>query len=278
MNTVESLRKDVQLILDANRAYIEKTSKLPWQPSDDFLPLLLRTILRRQFDSLEVILYLVNEGRGYAAGPMLRPSCEELIWTKYLLSMAYPIVERLIRCMAGREAHERLSAQFKAAAPDGIENLGLTPYLDRSRCQRSINNKEIRDIGTSLKWPDNTIRDAGLPSVAWIAEEVGEQQTYYLIYAATSRFVHFSPGELLRRAWYGNGSASISSMTFEPYWSRFCLYWGLRLFSETVVLIYGHPTMPDDSLIDYPTIIAAAKRIGEMGIPPVITAEELETP
>ena len=278
MSTFESLHKDVQLILDSNRAYIEKSSELSWQPSDDSLPLILRTILRRQFDSLEVILSLVNQGRGFAAGPALRPSCEELIWTKYLLSMPHPTAEGLIRCMIVREVHERLSAQSKAAGREGMENLGLTPYLNRSRGQRRIRNEELRNIGTSLKWPENTIKEAALPSVAWIAKEVGEQQTYDLVYAATSRFVHFSPSELLRRAWGQNGSVSISAMAFEPYWSHFYLYWGLRLFSETAVLIYDHPTMPDDSLIDYSTIIAAAKRIGELGIPPVVTAEELETP
>ena len=278
MSTVESLHKDVQLILDSNRAYIEKSSELPWQPSDGFFPLILRTILRRQFDSLEVILSLVDQGRGFAAGPALRPSCEELIWTKYLLSMPRPTAEKLILSMAVRETHERLSAQFKAAGREGIENLGLTPYLDRSERQRRNRNKESRDIGTLLKWPESTIKGAALPSMAWIAKEVGEQQTYDLVYAATSRFVHFSPGELSRWAWYQNGSASISSTTFEPYWSHFCLYWGLRLFLETAVLIYDHPTMPDDSMIDSPTIIAAAKRIAEIGIPPVVTAEELETP
>ncbi len=221
---------------------------------------------------------MVNQGMGFAAGPILRPACEEFMWVKYLLSIPCPTAEGLIRCMAAGDAYKRLTAQYKVAGKDGMQKLGLTPHFDRIKRERKDRNKLLREIGASLNWPEDTIKRAGLPSVAWLAKKTGERPTYDHIYAATSRFVHFSPSVLLKLSWYQGKSATITSRTFEPYWSRFCLYWGVRLFSETAVLIYGHSTMPADSSIDCPTIISAAKRIGESGIPPIITAEELETP
>ena len=221
---------------------------------------------------------MVNQGMGFAAGPILRPACEEFMWVKYLLSIPCPTAEGLIRCMAAGDAYKRLTAQYKVAGKDGMQKLGLTPHFNRIKRERKDRNILLREIGTLLKWPEDTINVASLPSVAWIAKKTGERLTYEHIYAATSQFVHFSPSELLKRAWCQDEHTIIGSKTFEPYWSRFCLYWGVRLFSETAVLIYGHSTMPADSSIDYPTIISAAKRIGESGIPPIITAEELETP
>ena len=221
VSTVEELRKDVQMILDSNRAFIEKTSELPWQPTDGNLSLILRTILRRQFDSLESISHLVEHSMGFAAGPILRPSCEELIWTKYLLSIARGTAEDLIRCIAAGHVYERLNAQCKAVRRDGMENLGLASHLDRRKLERKTRNKSLRKIGTLLNWPGNTIRDAALPSVAWIAKKTGEQLTYDLIYSATSRFVHFSPSVTLKSAWYQGQHVTISSKIFEPYWSHF---------------------------------------------------------
>ena len=278
MSIVEELCKDVLLILDLNREYIEEASELHWKHSDGVFPLIPKTILRRQFDSLEAISLLVDKGMGFAAGPVLRPSCEEFIWVKYLLSIPLPTAEGLIRCMAAGEVYDGLNAQYKAAGIDGMQNLGLMLHFDRIKRERKDRNKLLREIGASLNWPEDTIKRAGLPSVAWLAKKTGERLTYDHIYAATSRFVHFSPSVLLKLSWYQGKSATITSRTFETYWSRFCLYWGVQLFSETAVLIYGHSTMPDDSSIDYPTIISAAKRIRESGIPPLITAEELETP
>ena len=113
MNAVEELSKDVQLILDLNRAYVEKASHLAWNDTHDIFPLIPRTVLRRQFESLEAISYLVNHGMGFAAGPILRPFCEEFIWMKYLLSIPSPAAEGLVRSMTGRETYELLSAQQK---------------------------------------------------------------------------------------------------------------------------------------------------------------------
>jgi hypothetical protein len=82
MPDVEKLQASVQSLLDSMRSYVETACNMAWSPSDGLLPIVRRAVLRRQFDSLDGIAHLVGEKRGYAAGPLLRPSCEEFIWIK----------------------------------------------------------------------------------------------------------------------------------------------------------------------------------------------------
>lgn len=72
-----------------------------------------RAILRRQFDSLEVISQLVAEKKGYAACPLLRPACEELMWITYLSGIGHDKSEELLRCPASGELRDSLRAQDK---------------------------------------------------------------------------------------------------------------------------------------------------------------------
>ena len=61
MEDVEALQNSVQSVLDSVRTFVESASDLVWSPSDGFLLIMRRAILRRQFDSLEVISHLVAE-------------------------------------------------------------------------------------------------------------------------------------------------------------------------------------------------------------------------
>lgn len=114
----------MQLFLESTRGFVEAASQLAWHPSDGFLPVIQRAILRRQFDSLQVVVELVEEERGYAAPPLLRPSCEELIWIKYLTKIEAFDAEALVRCLASREMTESLKAQDDYGGPARHQGVG----------------------------------------------------------------------------------------------------------------------------------------------------------
>ena len=210
---VNDLQKDVQQVLDGMRHLVEAASDLKWHLSDGCLPLVYRSILRRQFESLDVIANLVASGSGCAAPPLIRSSCEELIWVRYLTGIARADAEQLAVCVARDELLASLKAQ------DGY---------------------------------------AG---------------------HATSRFVHFSVAELLRRVWGREGDVSIRSTRFRDYWGSFALYWGLRLFLGSTIELCKQPDIPTDGEMDEAEmILAAVKRVGEYGQVPIITAEELAWP
>jgi hypothetical protein len=104
------------------------------------------------------------------------------------------------------------------------------------------------------------------------------EKTYDFLYHATSRAVHFSVPELLRRIWGSPGSVTISSRTFERYWAAFSLYWSCWLFSSTfieVLLVLQSPNIEDEVAM---RIAAAMEQVNQEGAMPILTAEEVYWP
>ena len=278
MAQVDDLQKNVQQILDSMRTYVEKSSDITWKDKDDFLTIALISIIRRQFDSLEVISHLVKAGKGFAAGPLLRPACEELIWMKYLVSIELDAAKKLIIYLGIEEQLKSLRAQDNFAGRSATETLGLLPYLEKMERLEENMYEKLRCLGKRLNWPQRNIDRGQFPSVSWLAKKNNQQDIYDFIYHATSRFVHFSVQELCRRAW-GNPyteSISIRSIHFQDYWGQFSLHWGLILFLDTVIEFSQFLEVSAD--IDQTTILEAAERISKIGKPPIITAEELHWP
>lgn len=274
MPDVEALQKSVQSVLDSMRSYVETASDLAWTPSDGFLPVVRRAILRRQFDSLNVISHLVAEKKGYASAPLLRPACEELIWIKYLDGIGPQAAEELVGCVANRELLDSLRAQDEYAGRTVSKDLGLLRHIENASVRDAAVCAHLRTLGTKLGWPD---QNGQLPSMSWLAKKTGQQKTYKFLYHATSRFVHFSAAELLRRAWSTTGGkVSVRSIHFHDYWAAFALQWGLRLFVESAIVLCAAPGMPKG--FDEIELPSAAERIKEFGQAPIITAEELAWP
>ena len=277
MASVERLQEDVHSILDTMRGFVEKASDFGWTPRDGILPVIRRAVLRRQFESLDVVAQLVAEKRGYAAAPLIRPSCEELIWIKYLNQIDGAAAEELMHCVAAFERVRSLKAQDDFGGRSATKALGLLPALKLSDHHREICDRRLGDLGVQLGWEPRTVQSRQLPSVRWLAKRTGQKDVYNFLYHATSRFVHFSATELLRRAWGRPGKMSIRSVHFGDYWGAFSLYWGFRLFLDSAIEILGTPGMPKEG-VDEDTFRSAVGRFAEHGQVPIITAEELRWP
>ena len=280
MNQMDAraLQKEVQQFINIIEPDVESYSKMTWIPSDGFLPVVFRAIIIRQFEGLQVISQTVGSGIRFSVGPLFRPACEELIWAKYLTKISKDQAEQVVVHMALDEQFNSLNAQDKYAGRPVTETLGLLPHLDASKKKRRESLEQLREIGKQLAWPKHVIEDGKLPPLYWLADFTNERSTYDFIYHATSRFVHFSVSELLRRAW-GNpliGTISVESKHFGNYWAHFCLHWGTSLFLRTLEAL--------DESLDIPIGIGKAeslevlKNIGEFGQTPIITAEELNWP
>ena len=281
MSNITDLQQDVQSFLDLMRPLVERFSKFSWQPSGSFVvPLLARSILRRQFDSLGIITYLVAQGNGFAAPPLLRPSCEEFIWSKYLTEIPAEDANTLIACMLGDEVRNSLMAQSEAAGPKYMETSGLQQYLTLYSSNEDNVRQEMKELAKRLCWPKKNIDRGRPPSMYWLARRTEELPVYNLIYHATSRFVHFSPHELIRRVWVGpNKATSINSTTMQDFWSIFSLYWGSNLFFETMLApLSRFPELWPKEIENGEEIVAAKERILNFGAPPIITPQELFWP
>lgn len=291
MEDLDVLRGEVGRVLDLTRAYIERTGETEWDPAlggyQKFLTVLkanLRSALLKQFESLEIVLDLVDRNKGAVAGPLLRPACEEFIWIKYLRTIPLGSSENIIRLAGLEEICDSLTAIDETAGKAATEELGLTPYLRICGELKDERQGTLREIAKELDWPVK--RKRILPSIRWLAKRVGEEYVYGIVYHATSRLVHFSPSELSRRVWWSKPDKKllISSAHFSDHWNRFCLHWGALLFIYTMREILGFPIISKDDRatgrdgIDLPSVENIEKRIEDRGMPPIISSRELDWP
>ncbi len=278
---VQALQQEVQQFLDIVGEDVEARNTMSWVPSDGYLPVVFRAILRRQFEGLQVISDLVASGHGFAAGPLLRPSCEEFIWAKYLVQIPTDEAQQLVYCFLHDELFKSLRAQDKYAGRPVTKSLGLLPDLEVFKKNRSELLGKLRCLGTRLGWPPHVISNGQLPSVSWLAKTTAEETTYEFVYHATSRYVHFSVHELLRRGW-GNpqeGSLSIDSVYLRDHWAHFCLYWGLSLYLDTLITFLEVVDPPIEmSKQTSVQVLQVLERIGKFVKPSLITPRELDWP
>jgi hypothetical protein len=270
---VKVLRESVAVILAKMRPWVESKSRVEWNLGSPILPILFNAIVRRQFEFLEIIVFLAENGRGYAGVPLLRPACEERIWAKYLRQIDPADAEKLMLVMNMHETNRNLEKQEKYTSPAIMRELGLTEHIRRSREIIENVKNDIQQLGQRLSWKKWAVENKELPSMWWIAEKTGLKSLYEFLYHGTSRYVHFNSVELVRRIWGRSGAMNLNSATYSDYWAAFSLYWGMQLYFQTV-----HEIFPSEDVIadvDSPAVAEAVKTISEHGAIPLVSAEEL---
>lgn len=292
MEDLDALRGDVERALNLTRAYIGRTDEMEWRPDlgnyrtfSAVFAAMLRGLLLKQFESLEVILDLVGRNKGAVAGPLLRPACEEFIWVKYLASISLSDAEHILRLVGLEETYKSLTATNKTAGISVIEQSSLEPYLEEARKHKKKRHDALSEIGEKLSWPEKEGR-IQIPSISWLAKKVEQKDMYNRVYHATSRFAHFSAAELGRRVWWSKPDEKllIGSFHFADHWNRFCLHWGALLFIYTMREILGFQVIREDDratgrdVFDFSPVEDVGKRIDERGMPPIISSRELAWP
>lgn len=275
---VAVLADDVRTLVEAMKPWVLNASKIAWSPEEGLLPVIRVAILRKQLDSLEAVMALSEQDRAYAGVATLRSACEELLWVKYLGQLPDDTAEELVRCLAAIEISDSLEAQ-NAFSPTAIRELHLLEHLTRTRGARPATIDRLRLLGRSLGWPRKAISsDSPRPSAWHLAERTGQQEMYRFLFHATSRFVHFSTLELMRRGWGKVGALDVDSGHFSNYWSAFALYWGVRFFLDCALAV--GQSLPENPIGDdvERAALEAARSLAQCGAIPIITAEELYWP
>lgn len=278
MTELGELPDAVTHVLSALAPVVERARIRGWAPErEGVMPLLLRAVLIRQHELLTTILRLHEDERGYAGVVLLRPGVEELIWCKYLSQIDSSMANRLSSLITMLEVHDSLRAELDFSGKGAIQALGLLQHLERSTEREPLVRDEIRSLGRALAWKARVVEQGTLPSLDFLATRTSLKKEYNYLYHATSRFVHFSTSELLRRAWGTRDKVSISSETFSSYWGAFALKWGIWVYSHTYLVL--QPRLEEDGIEDSEVeghdIIEAFKRIADFGHVPVITSSEL---
>ncbi|KSU73667.1 hypothetical protein AS032_20900 [Rhodococcus qingshengii] len=192
-----------------------------------------RFALTRQFESLRAAVELCNVDLGHLAVGFVRPACEELLWLQYLATLDESVAHDVYLALGSNDVMRSAQATHDFL---GVEMMtqngfpsGFSEFLTRVvPAQR----KSLKAVGKSLGWP--TTRSP-VPSTQWISEQVGQRKLYDYLYAASSRAVHFSAGEGLRRAWGDpDGAISVEDVHHRLYLADFALWQLTKLFLQTI--------------------------------------------
>lgn len=273
------LLEGCQDLLNLTSEWISEVSTVEWQPTygdqgrKDFFKLSVIAVVTKQNESLRTILALDARKESFSAVPLLCAMCEELIWIRYLATLSPTDQGTMIADLASIGLSEALGAQDAYGVPNFDFGTAWRAQLSLSTTAAKA---ELRGLFTSqgfhLRGP------ATIPSVSQLAKKADLESTYKFLYHATSRAVHFSVPELLRRVWGRPGSMRVSSNTFERYWSAFSLYWVGWLYSITFIeslLILQEPDFSEEKVM---AIQAAALKIKSGGAIPILTREEVHWP
>ena len=135
------------------------------------------------------------------------------------------------------EISKNLAEQERFSSRQVMLELGFTSkQLEHFSRRVPHLKRDLKKLAEELNWKIDS-RRTDRPSANSLAQLVGMKPTYDFLYHATSRSVHFTPTELMRRVWGQQDSLSVNSNFFEPYWASFSLYWGLRIYLDTLIEI-----------------------------------------
>ena len=231
-----------------------------------------RAALVRQREALDAIISLCESGHSAFAVCSLRPAYEELLWIEYLAQHPDDANEIILK-MSQVGIAESLEAQSSYLGRDKLQATGFTmKYVKQRLAKLKDVESALREVGKKLGWRQGS----NMPSIALLSRKVGREKEYSYLYQATSRFVHFSPHELVRRAWGNPTAIMISSAHFTGYWSAFALHWGLRIYIQTFAACSDLADLYVAPEGTYEKMLALQNEY----VPPVpiITREELEWP
>ena len=215
---------------------------------------------------------LVESKHGYAAVPLVRPACEELLWLRYFTKLTANDAALLSECLIRSGLLRDLDAQANEMGREKMLAIGLAPALNAFHSKASVVKDKLRQLGKRLDWPGKQGR---VPSTRFIADATDSTSLYLFLYHAASRYVHFSPVELGRRGWGKAGRLELSSQAYEPVWAAFVLSWSTRLLGWSMTAASSALEAEGVSEPDHETMQNAFDRITDVPLVPLVTPEEL---
>ena len=156
----------------------------------------------------------------------LRGITEDLIWLTYLSQLRDGLGKKLIPLLIQENMAKGIDVQRKFFETNNplqpVFGSGSTASDSRMRTEQA--KKDVKAFWVAAG-------RSGAPSVREMAAAVGLDSTYEFIYFATSNFVHFNPGALLRMGWgETTGPFTFSIENINGYYRNFASFYGAILF------------------------------------------------
>lgn len=231
----ERLLHEAQSLAAATRAILDQLPPIEWGDLDNqCLSIAFRVSALRQVEAFEAAVTLAQHGAGHLVVGFIRPACDEYFWLLYLHAIEEQLARKVFLALAAYESTTNLLAQQQFTGKKTMKALGFpAQYVNQSAKARSDSRQFLTHLANRLEWPtNNEPRASPIPSTHWISNRAGQGRLYDYLYAATSRSLHFSAGEITRRAWGAPGGV----LTFnEPQHSRYRTHFGVYWCGELLV-------------------------------------------
>ncbi len=239
----------------------------------NYLALAINSTFRRQRQALGASVTLAETGQGDLAVGFVRPALDERLWLAYLCSLDRELANKILLAMGRYDAIRSLQCQRDYIGDEAM--LGLwypSGFVDANASQLDGVKAELKNVGNDLGWGNRP-----LPGADWLAKQVGATAEYDYLHSATSRVLHFSAGEIMRRGWGTPGEVLITDKPeFREHLTEFALDQLWRLWLATLRVTLDH--LEDAGLTSDPTFdLEPEEVVGDlsgMGRVPLVHAHE----
>lgn len=240
----------------------------------DFRLLAVNNALRRQQETIQASVLLARQDLGHLAVAFVRASLEDVMYLEFFVSLDLAESQNLFTLLGNWDSLRSLIAQRNYIGDAEMAQLWYPEaFLDSAVENREKIKTELKALQKQYNWSGGM-----LPSGDWIAERAGKRKLYDYLHAATSRALHFSAGEILRRGWgHPSGKLSTDKTEFREHLANFALdqLWLLHLETwQACEPLLEASGISSDEELTFDAIKPAVDRLVAAGRVPLVHARE----
>jgi len=272
-----SLQERVEVVEDfldvASR--LVTVGDLKWAAVEvDYRLLAINAALRRQLESLRAAVLLAQQDLGHLAVAFVRASLEDVMYLGFFVSLDLEASQKLFKLLGSWDGLRSLLAQRAYVGDDVMATLWYPRgFLEDAQSRRDEVRIELRALQKEYGWVGGD-----LPSGSWIADRARQRPLYDYLHAATSRALHFSAGEIMRRGWGAPGGKLITDKPeFREHLAAFALDQLVHLFAATwnvAMPLMDSAGISSDDELSWGDVEPVLSRISELGNVALVHAHE----
>lgn len=235
--------------------------------------LAINSALRRQLESLRASTTLARQGLGHLAVAFVRASLEDVMYLGFFTSLGQAEAQELFLAFGRWDVTRSLLAQRNYVGDEVMAQLWYPKaFLDAMEAERDKQQAALVVLRKKHGWQGR------LPSGDWIAERAGKRDLYEYLHAATSRALHFSAGEIMRRSWgEPGGIMTTDKPEFREHLAAFALDQLWRLYVDTwqvAMPLLSAACISSDDTLTFDELRPVLDRLLAAGKVPLVHAHE----
>jgi hypothetical protein len=240
----------------------------------DYRLLAINAAMRRQGESIRATILLSRQNLGHLAVAFVRASLEDVMYLAFFVGLDKTDSQEFFVLMGNWDGLRSLLAQREYVGDEIMKQLWYPqPLLDAAVQSRDEVRAKLKELQKKYRWSGGL-----LPSGDWIADQTGQRKLYDYLHAATSRALHFSVGEIMRRGWgHPSGNVITDKAEFREHLAKFALDQLWRLYIQTwqvATPLLNEAGIESDESLTMKEIQPVIDRLVTLGKVPLLHARE----